>query len=108
MYVIPEYPCNICLVKAVCNNFACPAIEEYLTQYYKYAITLSANSSLSNSSKTVPHILKHIIDHLVKQETKFTYMYKGYPFIGIMVEIKNHFYMVKKTIDDKIKILSKF
>ena len=105
---LSEYPCNTCLVRAACNNFKCPIIEEYLTLYYRYVTILPADS-LSNFSRTVPPVLKKAMEYLlVGHETKFIYMYKGSPFTGGMINIKNQYYMLEKTIDDKIKILSKF
>ena len=102
-----EYPCYTCLVRSICNNFECPMMEEYLTSYYKYATMLSA-SELSNFSETIPPILAKAINCLIKKERKFTYMYMGRPFIGEEVKIKNNYYMLEKTNQDEIKILSKF
>jgi len=55
-----EFPCRKCIVRAICKNYSCELLEEYLTHVYRNFKVLSKDE-YEEFDKIVPTDFKRII-----------------------------------------------
>ena len=91
-----ENPCNNCLIRAACQNFECPKLEEYLTIYYKTIPTLSSKEIEIYNNK-IPFNFKTAMNYFNKVRDKKISN-------AFFVFTKDNIHKIIKTPDDIFRI----
>ncbi len=89
-----EFPCNNCIIKAICNNFDCSIVEEYLTCYHNNLSLFTANEIKTYRISTDQRIKKIMNFFISKKYDEYCYessicIKEKYYLIGLIKECDN-------------------
>jgi hypothetical protein len=93
-----EFPCNLCIVQAACNNFKCSIIEEYLTIYHNNLGLFTADEIKTYRNSTDPELKVAMNWFISKKYDSYCYEYPIY----INIKKRNYIIALIKDCDNRL------